>query len=51
MIKDIKTLLKNEKLRLEIGMNSRRYVEEEHNINKLVKEYEQVFEALVKKNE
>ena len=50
MIEDIKTLLINEKLRAEIGINSRRYVEQEHNINKLVKEYEQVFELLVKKS-
>lgn len=50
MIEDIKTLFKNEKLRAEIGINSRRYVEEEHNINKLVKEYERVFELLVMKS-
>ncbi len=50
MIEDIKTLLKNKKLRMEIGINSRTYVEENHNINKLVKEYERVINNLIVKN-
>ena len=49
MVQDIKTLVENDQLRAEIGANARRYIEDEHNVNKLVKEYEQVFEFLVNK--
>jgi glycosyltransferase involved in cell wall biosynthesis len=50
MIEDVKYLLKNEQLRKEMGANSRNYIEENHNLNKLVEEYEQVFKFLMKKN-
>ena len=50
LIEDIKTLVTNSQLRAEIGMNARRYIENEHNVNKLVHEYELVFEFLVTKN-
>jgi len=51
MVDGIKNLLKNEKLREEMGINSRSYVEEEHNVDKLVSEYEKVFELLLKMGE
>ena len=47
MVKDVITLLKNEKLREEMGINSRKYVEKDHNIKKIVKEYINVFEKLL----
>jgi len=50
MIGDIKTLVVNNQLRTEIGLNARRYVEDEHNVTKLIDEYEKVFEILVNKN-
>lgn len=46
MIEDVKLLLKDEKLREEMGINGRKYVEREHDINKIVEEYIKVFEAL-----
>jgi len=46
MVEDIKTLLKNEKLRKEMGMNSWRYVRREHDIKKILKEYEKVIDQL-----
>jgi glycosyltransferase involved in cell wall biosynthesis len=49
MIDNIKTIIENNQLRTEMGVNARRYIEEKHNVNKLVKEYEQIFEFLVSK--
>jgi glycosyltransferase involved in cell wall biosynthesis len=46
MVEDIKTLLKNEKLRKEMGMNSWRYVRKEHDIKKILKEYEKIIDQL-----
>jgi len=51
MIEDIKTLLKNEKLREEIGNNSREYVEKEHNLNKIINEYEILIKNLMARDE
>jgi len=44
---DIKTLINNDKLRKEMGNNSRRYVEQEHNVKKIVAKYEKLIESLV----
>jgi len=46
MVKDVKTLLKNEKLRKEMGMNSWRYVKKEHDIKKILQEFEKVIDQL-----
>ncbi|MBA7700764.1 hypothetical protein ES703_109488 [subsurface metagenome] len=45
---DVKMLLENEQLRQQIGKNGRRYVEENHDINKIVKQHIEVFRQLVK---
>ncbi|EMR73001.1 glycosyltransferase [Thermoplasmatales archaeon SCGC AB-539-N05] len=47
MMEDIKTLLKDDKLRKEMGINSRRYVEKEHNVKKIVNGYEYLIKSLV----
>jgi glycosyltransferase involved in cell wall biosynthesis len=49
LIEDIKTLIKNDQLRAEIGANAKIYIENEHNVTKLANEYEQLFEFLVLK--
>ena len=46
MTKDVKLLLKDEKLRTEMGINGRRYAEEEHDVKKIVKQYIGLFEQL-----
>jgi len=46
-IEDIKALLKNNKLRKEMGSNSRKYVENEHNLNKIINEYEILIKNLM----
>jgi glycosyltransferase involved in cell wall biosynthesis len=43
MVRDVKTLLKDEKLREKMGMNGRIYVEREHDIKKIVKKYAEIF--------
>lgn len=47
MVIDVETLLRNKKLRKELGMNGREYVEREHDINKIVERYAKVFERLL----
>ncbi|MCK4454548.1 glycosyltransferase family 4 protein [Candidatus Parcubacteria bacterium] len=44
MVENVKLLLKDEKLREEMGMNGRRYVEREHDIKKIVKKIIKIFE-------
>jgi len=46
MAKDVKLLLKDEELRAEVGMNGRRYVEEEHDSREVVKQYADLFKQL-----
>jgi glycosyltransferase involved in cell wall biosynthesis len=48
MIEDVKTLIKDDKLRKEMGINSRKYVEKKHDINKIVNEYEDLIKSLNK---
>jgi glycosyltransferase involved in cell wall biosynthesis len=48
MVEDVKTLLKDDKLRKEMGINSRKYVEKKHDINKIVNEYEDLIESLIR---
>ncbi|MCL0076728.1 glycosyltransferase family 4 protein [Dehalococcoidia bacterium] len=45
---DVKMLLENEQLRWQMGENGRRYVEENHDINNIIKQHIQVFKHLVK---
>ena len=47
LIEDTKTLLKNDELRKEMGNNSRKYVEKEHNLNNIINEYELLIKNLV----
>jgi glycosyltransferase involved in cell wall biosynthesis len=46
MVEDVKLLLKDDKLREEMGMNGRSYVEREHDVKVIVKEYEKLFSNL-----
>lgn len=48
MVNDVKTLLMDEKLREEMGMNGREYVEREHDIKKVVEKYAKVFKGVMK---
>ena len=45
MVEDIGTLLRDETLREEMGMNAGRYVEKEHNMKRIVENYINVFET------
>jgi glycosyltransferase involved in cell wall biosynthesis len=45
---DVRTLLKNESLREEMGANGMMYVEREHDITNNIKEYIGVFEHVWK---
>jgi len=47
MISHVKLLLENEDLRAEMGKNSRRYVEENHNIDKIIYKYVELFDNLI----
>jgi glycosyltransferase involved in cell wall biosynthesis len=47
MIDDINALLINDELRKEMGKNSREYVEKEHNLNKIINEYEILMKTLL----
>ena len=47
MVKDVRTLINDKELRKEMGNNSRKYVEKEHDVKKIVKEYEQLIDGLV----
>jgi len=44
---DVRTLLSDEHLRQEMGMNGRRYVEKEHDIKSVVRQYVRVFNNMV----
>jgi glycosyltransferase involved in cell wall biosynthesis len=46
MVQYVNILLTDEKLRIQIGMNSRRYVEEKYNIEKIINKYEEIFLCL-----
>jgi glycosyltransferase involved in cell wall biosynthesis len=39
LVEDVKILLKDEQLRQKMGKNSRQYVEQEHDISNIIKEY------------
>jgi|GEM_PF-196849 len=43
LIEDVKTLLKDEALREEMGVNGRKYVEREHDITHIIREYIELF--------
>jgi len=48
MLDNIKTLLKEKKLVMQMGENGRKYVEENHDIKKIVDQYEELIENLLK---
>jgi glycosyltransferase involved in cell wall biosynthesis len=48
LIEDVKILLKDEKLREEMGVNGRKYVEREHDITPIVGEYIELFNRIGK---
>lgn len=47
LTEDVRTLLKDEQLREEMGRNGRQYVEKEHDITKVVPRYLEVFNRLL----
>jgi len=47
MIFDIKNLLENKKLREEMGKNGRKYIEDNHDMKKIVDRYENVIKELI----
>lgn len=48
LVEDVKTLLKEEKLRDEMGVNGRKYVEREHDIIYIVDEYIELFDHVMR---
>jgi glycosyltransferase involved in cell wall biosynthesis len=46
MVIDVKTLVRDKKLREEMGTNGRQYVEKEHDLRKIVEKYTEVFEKI-----
>jgi glycosyltransferase involved in cell wall biosynthesis len=46
MVEDVKLLLDDNMLREEMGMNGRRYVEREHDLGKILTDYEKLFHKL-----
>ena len=46
MVSDVNELLNNEKQRREMGLNGRKYVEEEHDINVIIPKYIEVLQEL-----
>ena len=46
LIEDVKTLLKDEALREEMGVNGREYVEREHDIKKSIEKYIELFNSI-----
>jgi glycosyltransferase involved in cell wall biosynthesis len=46
LIDQIHILLKNESLRVKMGVEGRRYVEKEHNVSKVIDEFEKIFSKL-----
>jgi len=48
LVEDVKTLLNNEALREELGVNGRKYAEREHDITHIVREYIELFDHLMR---
>ena len=46
LTEDVKALLKNEYLRKQMGENSRRYIENEHDISNIINKYIEVFDRI-----
>jgi len=46
LVKNVDMLLKNDSLRKKMGMQGRKYVEKEHNVNRIVNEYEKLFNEI-----
>jgi len=49
MVEDVKMLLHDDKLRQDLGQNGRRYVEREHALKEIVREYAELFGELLKR--
>jgi glycosyltransferase involved in cell wall biosynthesis len=49
LVKDVRFLIKHPQVRLEMGRNARLYAEREHNITKIVNNYELLFKELLSK--
>jgi glycosyltransferase involved in cell wall biosynthesis len=47
MVFDVRRLLGDERLRKELGENGRRYVEQEHDLNRVVEQYAELFNNLI----
>ncbi|RCV66153.1 Glycosyltransferase involved in cell wall bisynthesis [Methanophagales archaeon] len=47
LVEDVKALLKDEKIREEMGVNGRMYVEREHDLTNIVREYIKLFDRIV----
>lgn len=47
LLKNTYMLLKNDKLREKMGIQGRKYVEKEHNVNRIVDEYEKLFNEIM----
>jgi glycosyltransferase involved in cell wall biosynthesis len=48
MVTDLDTLLKDDNLRRQMGLNGRNYVEKEHNIDRVINQYIDLFETVGK---
>jgi glycosyltransferase involved in cell wall biosynthesis len=48
LVEDVKTLLNNEALREEMGVNGREYVEREHDITKIISKHIEVFRQVLR---
>ena len=46
LVEDVKTLLKDKALREEMGMNGRAYIESEHDLTHIVREYIELFDRI-----
>ena len=46
MVTDLDTLIKNNELRQQLGSNGRHYVEKEHNVDRVISQYIDLFEGL-----
>ncbi|MHA1833651.1 MAG: glycosyltransferase family 4 protein [Candidatus Baldrarchaeia archaeon] len=49
LVSDVNTLLRDKELRKKMGVNGRKYVEKEHNLQKITRKYINVFEELMRK--
>ena len=48
LVEEVKTLLKNEALREEMGVKGRKYIESEHDITNIIEKYIEVFDCVMR---